>query len=178
LSLRFAVRTETGLAPVAAIRAALASLDPTLAPATVQSVDSQLAATISTQRFTMRLLAAFALFAVLLSAVGLNGVMSYVVTQRTREIGVRVALGATPRTIDYLIAARGLALCTIGLAIGLVAAVWGTKLIGSALYGVTGTDPISYAATAALLIGVAAVACFVPTRRAMRVDPVIAMRGD
>jgi predicted permease len=178
MSLTLAVRIAPDAAPLGDIRAALGALDSKLPPAKIERVTDALSETIAAQRFTMMLLAAFAGFAVLLSAVGLYGVISYVVTQRTREIGVRIALGATPRHIANDIVARGLVLCGIGLVVGLVASAWGTKLIGSTLYGVTSTDTASYVAAALLLIGVALVGCLVPTRRAMRVDPVIAMRGD
>jgi putative ABC transport system permease protein len=137
-----------------------------------------LAATIAPQRFTMVLLAVFAGLAVLLSAVGLYGVISYVVTQRTREIGIRIALGATPHRVARAVVARGLVLSIVGLAAGLAIAVWGSALIKSMLYGVAATDPLSYTMAGAALLGVSLLACTIPMRRAMRVDPVIAMRAD
>ena len=153
-------------------------MDARLIPPPVISVDADLASTISTQRFTMVLLAVFAMTAVVLSAIGLYGVISYVVTQRTREIGIRVALGATPANVARAIVARGLLLSVTGLAAGLGAAVWGTRLIKTMLFGVTGTDAASYALAGVALLAVSLVACAVPMRRAMRVDPVIAMRGE
>jgi ABC-type antimicrobial peptide transport system permease subunit len=108
----------------------------------------------------------------------LYGVISYVVTQRTREIGIRVALGATPRHVATSIVARGLILSAIGLGIGLTAAVWGTKIIQSTLYGVTTRDPVAYAGTGLVLLLVSVLACSLPMARALAVDPVIAMRGD
>lgn len=173
-----AVRAKPGTDPTAALRAIVPRIDPRLAPAPVRTVESELAETISSQQFTMTLLAVFACLAVVLSAIGLYGVISYVVTQRRREIGIRIALGATPRAVARAVVARGLVLSTLGLVLGLVASVWATKLIKTSLYGVTGTDPVSYAATAALLLGISMLACFVPMRRAMAVDPVIAMRGE
>jgi predicted permease len=172
------VRAKPGSDPTAALRAIVPSLDSRLAAPAVRTVQDQLAETISTQRFTMTLLAVFACLAVLLSAIGLYGVISYVVTQRRREIGIRIALGATPRAVARAVVARGLVLSVLGLAIGLVASVWATKLIKSTLYGVTGTDALSYAATGALLLAVSILACLIPMRRAMAVDPVIAMRGE
>jgi predicted permease len=171
-------RVSPGFDPVAPVRQLVAAADPRLPPVPVQSATSRLASTFATQRFTMQLLAAFAGLAVLLSGIGLYGVIAYVVTQRQREIGVRIALGATPAHVARLIVVRGLVVSTVGLAIGLTAATWGSSLVQSALYGVTGTDPVSYAAAAALLSGVAVLACVVPMRRAMAVDPAIAMRGD
>jgi putative ABC transport system permease protein len=173
-----AVRVTRGTDPVAALQRIVKTIDPRIVPPPVATVDAQLTQSISTQRFTMTLLGVFASLAVVLSAVGLYGVISYVVTQRTREIGIRIALGATPRHVARAIVARGLILSAIGIAAGLAIGSWGTVLIRSALYGVTGTDPISYAATAVLLVMISILACLIPMRRAMRVDPVIAMRGD
>jgi len=172
------VRTTDGVNVAPALRRIVTAMDSRLVPPPVITVEADLAKTISRQRFTMLLLAVFATLAVVLSAIGLYGVISYVVTQRTREIGIRVALGATPSNVARTIAVRGLALSVAGLAIGLIGAVWGTRLIRTALFEVAGTDPASYALAAATLLGVSAVACTVPMRRAMRVDPVIAMRGE
>jgi putative ABC transport system permease protein len=173
-----AVRAKDGIDPTAALRKMVTSFDARLVPPPVITVDADLASSISTQRFTMTLLAAFAALAVVLSAVGLYGVISYVVTQRTREIGIRVALGATPRQVARAIVLRGLVLSVGGLVVGLVAAVWGTRLIKAALYQVTSTDPASYALAGLTLLAVSVLACLVPMRRAMRVDPLIAMRGE
>jgi predicted permease len=173
-----AVRAAPSFDPATAIQQAATTLDRRLPPPTVKSVASAMLETIASQRFTMELLTVFAMLAVLLSAIGLYGVISYIVTQRTREIGIRIALGATPRLVARVIVARALVLSVAGLAAGLVASVWATKLITSALYGVSGTDAASYTATAALLLAISLVACVVPMRRAMRVDPVIAMRGE
>jgi putative ABC transport system permease protein len=172
------IRVATGFDPVTPIRQLLASADPRLPPATVPTIASGLEATFAMQRFTMRLLAAFAGLAVVLSGIGLYGVIAYVVTQRHREIGVRLALGATPAHVARVIVVKGLVVSIIGLAIGLTAATWGSRLVQTVLFGVTGTDPISYAAAAVLLLSVSVLACVVPMRRAMAVDPAIAMRGD
>lgn len=172
------VRTAPGFDPVVPLRQLVANADARLVPASVRTIASALEATVATQRFTMRLLAAFAVLAVLLSGIGLYGVVAYVVTQRQREIGVRIALGATPVHVARAVVVKGLVVSTVGLAIGLTAATWGSKLVQSALFGVTGTDPISYAAAAAMLLTVSVLACVVPLRRAMSVDPAIAMRGD
>jgi ABC-type antimicrobial peptide transport system permease subunit len=173
-----AIRAAPGSNPVEAIRQIVRTLDPRLAPPTLKTIDAALEETIGTEAFTMKLLATFAALAVLLSAIGLYGVISYVVTQRTREIGIRVALGATPRHVATSIVARGLILSAIGLGIGLTAAIWGTAIIRSTLYGVTTRDPVAYAGTGFVLLLVSFLACLLPMARALAVDPVIAMRGD
>jgi predicted permease len=177
-SMTILLRAAPGFDPVAPVRQLVAAADPRLPPASVESATSRLESTFATQRFTMQLLAAFAGLAVLLSGIGLYGVIAYVVTQRQREIGVRLALGATPAHVARVIVVRGLVVSTIGLAIGLGVATWGSALLQSALFGVTGTDPISYAGAGVLLLSVSVLACVVPMRRAMAVDPAIAMRGD
>jgi putative ABC transport system permease protein len=163
---------------IGALRPIVPTIDARLTPPAIRTMDAMLAETIANQRFTMTLLATFAALAVALSAIGLYGVLSYVVTQRAREIGIRVALGATPAHVARAIVVRGLALCTLGLVIGLGASVWGTKLIRQSLYGVKPTDPASYLAAAALLLTVCLLACAIPLRRAVGIDPTIAMRGD
>ncbi|HEY4129240.1 MAG TPA: FtsX-like permease family protein, partial [Gemmatimonadaceae bacterium] len=177
-SVRILVRARPGMDPTAAMKSAVLEVDPRATPPSVETITNALSESIASQRFTMKLLAVFAVLAVVLSAVGLYGVISFVVTQRTREIGIRMALGALPADVARAVAARGLALSLVGLSIGLVGAVWGTKLIKTALFGVTGTDAMSYAATGAALLAVSIIASLVPMRRAMRVDPVIAMRGE
>ncbi len=177
-AVQIVVRARPGANPAADLRRAAMTVDPRSAPPSVQGVATALEDSIASQRFTMTLIAAFAILAVVLSAIGLYGVISYVVTQRTREIGIRMALGALPAEVARTVVARGLALSVVGLSLGLIAAVWGTKLIKSALFGVTGTDATSYAMTGIALLMVSILASYVPMRRAMRVDPVIAMRGD
>jgi hypothetical protein len=173
-----AIRMSGAGSPVVALRGLVAQMDKGIVPPSVRSADDALADSIATQRFTMTLLAAFATLAVLLSAIGLYGVIAYVVTQRQREIGIRIALGATPRHVARAIAARALVLSTIGLVVGLGAATWGSKLIRTSLYEISETDPLAYIGAAVMLLGVSVVACLVPMRRAMAVDPAIAMRGD
>jgi putative ABC transport system permease protein len=177
-SMVLTLRAARGQDPTVALRTITSALDPKLVPPTVGTVAATLAATIAFQRFTMTILAVFATLAVVLSGVGLYGVISYVVTQRTREIGIRIALGATPRHVARTIVMRGVILSAIGLAIGLLAARWGTTLIASTLYGVATSDAVSYGAAGALLLAISVVACLVPMRRAMSVDPVVAMRGE
>jgi putative ABC transport system permease protein len=173
-----AVRVADGVDPTSSLRQIVKQLDPRLPPPAVSSAGTALAESIATERFTMTLLAIFAGLAVVLSALGLYGVVSYVIAQRTREIGIRIALGATPRNIAGAVVVRGVVLSLVGLSVGLAVAVWGTRIIRSVLHGVSATDPLSFLLAATLLLGVSLLACTIPMRRAMRVDPVIAMRGD
>lgn len=134
--------------------------------------------TIARPRFTMVLLLVFTVLAVGLAAVGLYGVLAYTVAQRTREIGIRMALGASRRVVARSVMSQGLVLTGCGALLGLAAARGGVTLIGSMLYGVEKTDPVAFGAGAVLLVVIALLACVVPTRRALTVDPLIAMRAD
>ena len=129
-------------------------------------------------RFAMALLIGFALIALVLSAVGLYGVIAYTVTQRTREIGVRVALGADRRSVERLVVGAGLRLASLGLVIGVGGAMASTRLLSGLLYGVSPVDPLSFAAIAVLLVAIALLASYVPARRAVRIDPVAALRAE
>jgi ABC-type antimicrobial peptide transport system permease subunit len=124
----------------------------------------------------MTLLLAFTVVALVLAAVGLYGVLAYAVAQRRGEIGIRIALGATPRHVMRLVVRQGVVLAVAGGAVGLVGAWWATRIVVNLLYGVTRTDPLSFAIGAAVLLGAALMACRVPARRALRVDPVEALR--
>jgi putative ABC transport system permease protein len=172
------VKPGTEGAVLAALRRVSLSLDKTMSPPQPVSLATALNDSIAAQRFTMTVLSILAALAVVLAAVGLYGVISYLVTQRTREIGIRMAIGATPWHIAREVLMKGVPLSIAGLAIGLIGATWGGAAIRNSLYGVTTNDPLSVVACAALLFGVALAACAVPMHRAARVDPLIAMRAE
>ena len=148
---------------------------PTYAPKTV---DEYLKGTIAQPRFNSYLLGIFAALAMLLTAVGLYGVISYSVAQRTHELGIRMALGGQRRDMLRLIVGQGLRLASFGVGIGLAAAFALTHFLSSMLFGVSAADPVSYIAVVGLLLGVVVVACYVPAQRAMRVDPMVALRYE
>jgi ABC-type antimicrobial peptide transport system permease subunit len=144
----------------------------------VRPMEEIVARSISTQRLTLFLLSIFSVLALTLSAVGIYGVISYLTGQRTHEIGVRVALGASSRDVLRMVLGQGLRITLIGVTIGLAAAFGFTRLITAMIYGVGTTDPITFASVAILLSGVALFACYIPARRAMRVDPIVALRYE
>ena len=144
----------------------------------VRTLDELMSASMARRRFVLELMALFAVVALLLAALGIYGVMAYAVTQRTQEIGIRMALGAQPRDILLLAIRPGLILTGIGVAIGLAGAVAMARLISSLLFGVTPTDPVTFVGAPALLAGVALAACWIPARRATKVDPIIALHYE
>ena len=143
-----------------------------------QTMDEIIADTISERKFTMILLGVFAALALALSSVGVYGVLSYAVGQRTQEIGIRVALGAQNSDVLKLVIGEGMALALIGVAIGIAAALGLTRWMANLLYGVSASDPVTFAAVAAVLLLVTMAACYIPARRAMRVDPMTALRYE
>jgi ABC-type antimicrobial peptide transport system permease subunit len=128
--------------------------------------------------FNMKLLTVFAAIALLLAGVGIYGIMAYSVEQRTQEIGIRMALGAEPGSVQKMIVMQGMLLALIGVVIGVAGSLALTRLMSSLLYGVKPWDPVTFAVTAALLTVVALFACFFPARRASRVDPMVALRYE
>jgi putative ABC transport system permease protein len=172
------LRVVDGVNPAAAVRAIIRSLDPGMVPPPAIRAEDMMLDSIASQRFTMLLLGAFASVAMLMAAVGLFGVVSHMVTQRTKEIGLRIALGAVPLAVARSILWRGLALSTAGLAAGGLLSLWGTRLIEHSLFGVSSGDAASYLITGGALTTVSIVACLAPVRRAMTVDLVAALRGD
>jgi putative ABC transport system permease protein len=172
---------RTGFDPGALAQATIGEVhrfDANLPVTHVMTLNDLLADSVSSRRFSTFLLGMFAVLALLLAAVGIYGVMSYVVSLRTNEIGMRMALGAQPRDIWRLVIGRGARLALAGVGLGLVGAFALTKVISSMLYEVKPTDPLTFAGVALLLVGVALVACYVPARRAMRVDPIVALRYE
>ena len=140
-------------------------------------MEELLARSLARRSFTMVLLAATAALALLLSAVGIYGVLSYVVAQRRSEIGIRMALGARTGAVQAMVVRQSLDVAAIGLIVGLVAALATTRLLSTLLFGVTPTDPLALAAATLLLLALAAIASYGPARRASRVDPAEALRG-
>jgi putative ABC transport system permease protein len=172
---------RTGPEPLslaAAASAGVRQIDAEQAVSGISTLENLLSETVARPRFNTGLLALFALLALLLAAVGIYGVMAYAVAQRTQEIGLRMALGAQPRDIAKLVVGQGMRLVAFGLGLGLFAALGLTRWLQTLLFGVEVTDPLTYALIAVLLAAVALVACYLPARRATKVDPLIALRHD
>jgi putative ABC transport system permease protein len=173
------VRTSSDpMSLVSAARSAIHSIDPDEPMASVATMEDVVSASFARSRFTMIVLGMFAALALLLAAVGIYGVVAYSVAQRTSEIGIRVAMGAQRRDVLRLILIQGGRLILIGVALGLASALAITRAMSSLLFGVSAADPLTFAGVAGLLMGVAFFACYVPARRAMRVDPLIALRYE
>jgi predicted permease len=160
------------------VRSAVAQLDPREVVYSVETLDDVLAASLAARRLSMILLSAFAALALVLSCIGIYGVISHLVGQRTHEIGVRMALGAQPGDVMRLVLGQGAKMVLLGVVIGIAAALGLTRLMANQLFGVTSHDPLTFAAVALLLTMVALLACYVPARRAVRVDPLIALRYE
>jgi putative ABC transport system permease protein len=174
-----AIRTSgdpTGQA--AAARAAVRALDPSVPVYDVRTAEELVALSLGPRRFNMYLLGCFAAIALVLACVGLFGVMAYIVSQRTREIGIRLALGAAPASVLRLILGQGLVLTIAGLVLGVAGGLAVTGTMRTLLYSVQPTDAVTFVSVPMLLIVVAIVACYIPARRAMRVDPLIALRSE
>jgi len=163
---------------LSAIRRKVHDLDPELALANVRTMDQWIANNAAQPRLNAVLLGVFAAAALLIAAIGIYGVLAYSVTHRTREIGVRMALGATPRGVMRLIVGQGLAVVSIGLGLGLLGGLGLGTAVSSLVYGVTVRDPVTYAGVSFVLGAVALAACALPARRAARVDPIVALRCE
>jgi putative ABC transport system permease protein len=161
-----------------AVTAQIHSFDPELAIAQIRTMDQDMTVSVAGPRFNTSLLGIFSLAALFLAAIGIYGVLAYTVAQQTHEIGVRIALGAQQRDVMRLVLAHGARLALIGIAIGLLAAFGLTRLMASLLYGTSASDPLTFAAVSGVLFIVALLACYVPARRAMKVDPMIALRYE
>ncbi|MGB2673150.1 MAG: FtsX-like permease family protein, partial [Candidatus Acidiferrum sp.] len=154
------------------------SLDAQIPVSDVHTMDDLIAVSLAQQRFNMLLLGLFAALALILAAVGIYGAMAYAVNQRTHEIGIRTALGAQRRDVLRLVLGDGAKLVCFGIAIGIAGAIVLTRLMTTLLFEVKPTDPETFAIVPIVLAIVALAACYVPTRRAMRVDPMVALRHD
>ena len=172
-------RTEVEpLCLASTVRAQVAALNKDQAVYNVRTMEQSVAQSVARRRFSMLLLTVFAVTALALASLGIYGLLSYAVAQRSREIGVRIALGAKSSDVLKLVIGQGMKLAFIGVAIGLVASLALTRTVKTLLFGVSATDPLTFAAIALLLTLVALLACFVPARRATKVDPLAALRAE
>jgi putative ABC transport system permease protein len=160
------------------VREQVQSVDPTIPVFGAQTLNDTVSASLAERRFAMETMALFALTALLLAALGIYGVLSYIVSERTHEIGIRLALGADRRSLLRTVLREGLGLAMSGAVLGLTGAVVVSHLMRGLLYGVSPTDPLTFVSVAALLIAVALFACYIPARRAIRVDPMTALRSE
>jgi putative ABC transport system permease protein len=173
------VRTNRDAASLAgAVRQAVWAVDKDQPVSDVRTMDQVFAAAISRERFQMLLLALFATLALVLACVGLYGVISYAVAQRTHEIGVRMALGAQRGDVLRLVIRQGMVLTVAGLLLGTIGALAATRVMRELLYGMTATDAVTFLSAGGLLVLVAFLACFIPARRATKVDPLVALRYE
>ncbi|HSV62592.1 MAG TPA: FtsX-like permease family protein, partial [Chthoniobacterales bacterium] len=158
------------------VRKQVQSIDPTLPVFSAEMLTETVSASLDQRRFSLEIVGLFALTALLLAAIGIYGVLSYLVNERAHEIGIRLALGAARTNILQMVLGQGLRLALTGAAVGLVGAIVVSRLIASLLYGVRPTDPLTFAGVAILFLGVAVLACYLPARRATKIDPMIALR--
>jgi ABC-type antimicrobial peptide transport system permease subunit len=178
LSLVVRAHDEDAAALAPAVKAAIRSIDSGQPILRVATMDDLLARTAAQRRFALTLFEAFGLVALVLAATGIYGVLAGSVTERTREIGVRTALGASRASILRLIGGQGLALSAVGVALGCAGAAAASRILVTLLFGVTRLDPATYIGVVALVLAVSAVACAVPAWRAVRVDPTVTLRAD
>jgi predicted permease len=179
LPMTWIVRTASNPSAFApSVERAFREVDAQLAISHVRTLEQAIGESMARQSFNMLLLTIFGAIAVTLAAIGIYGLMSYSVEQGTHEIGVRLALGAARRDIVAMVVGRGMRLAAIGVVVGAIAAIGATRLLSRMLFGVRPTDPATYATVVGVLAAIAFVACYLPARRAMRVDPIIAMRQE
>ena len=178
-SLAIVVRTDNDPATLAsAVRGAIAEIDPTQPIYDMQPLDQLVAKSLGQRRFTLTLMVLFGVIALVLSAIGIYGVMAFAVTQRTQEIGIRMALGASAIDVLKMVVGSGMFLAVIGVAVGLIGAFALTRLMASLLFGVSPTDLVTFGLVTAGLLMVALLACYIPARRATKVDPLVALRYE
>jgi putative ABC transport system permease protein len=160
------------------VRGAVGAVDPDVAFYNVRTMKQQVADSVAQPRLRSALLGVFSIVALLLASLGVYGVIACSVAERKKEIGIRVALGARPSEVRRLVLAQGLKLTAFGLVLGLAGAAGATRLIAGFLFGVSAIDPLTYVTTCAVFIAVAILASYLPARRAMRVDPIVALREE
>ena len=178
-AMNVAVRTATDPASMtSAVTAEIHALDAGIPIAKIRTMQQDMQSSRAPQKFNTFLLGIFAGAALLLAAIGIYGVLAYAVTQQTHEIGIRLALGAQHKDVLRLVLGQGTKLALFGVGIGIVAAFFLTRLMATLLFGITATDPLTFAVVALILFGVALLACYIPARRAMRVDPMVALRYE
>jgi len=177
-SMTYTVRAQNPLSLVSAVRATIAELDANLPIAQVESMERILARSEARLSFTMQALAIAAVMALILGAIGLYGVLSYVVGHRTQEIGVRLALGADPGTVQKMVVLQGARIAVVGILIGAAGAVGLTRFLQGLLYDTAPLDPAAFVAMSLLLLGVGVLASYIPARRASLVDPMRSLRFE
>lgn len=175
----FEVRAEGPPATIVSeLRDAVHQTDASLPLIALKTQAEETSEALSFQRLVARLTTVFGLLALLLAMIGIYGTIAYAVTRKTHEIGIRMALGAKPADVLGMIVRQGIILTSIGVAIGIVAALGVTRLINSMIFGVTPYDPLTFVAVAAILSIAALLACYIPARRAIKVDPMVALRYE
>ena len=174
-SMTFVAKARPGISVTATMRTALRNVDAELPPYDVQTMDNVLAQSTATRRFNTMLLSCLGLTGLLLAAIGIYGVIAFFVNQRTQEIGVRMALGASAGNVVGLVVRHAAALAGIGIVVGGVAAYWATSALASMLFSVDARDPLAFVVGAVALLGVALGAAWIPARRASRVPPITAL---
>jgi putative ABC transport system permease protein len=161
-----------------ALREAVAATDPLVPTGAIRSMDQVLSRSLALRSFMMMLLSIFGVLALVLASVGIYGVIAFAVSQRTREIGVRMALGARPADVLRMVLKEGLRLVSVGVGLGIAAALMLTRLLEGMVYGVKVRDPLIFVTVNLLLVAASLAACYVPARRATRVDPLVALRYE